>query len=109
MAHTLHLNDPADLNAATDSALASFPIVPDPPAGSILTVLPGSGGIGAGGSNPVTLVDPGVGNSVLLANAGNDTLTTAASNDKLLGGAGNDTFFIRCRNQRESGVPGQRP
>lgn len=66
--------------------------VTDPVAGSTLRVGPGSGGVAAGGSNAVTLVDQYVGNAKLFANSGNDTLVTGA-NDMLVGGSGNDTFF----------------
>lgn len=70
--------------------------VTDPTAGSVLAAAVGSGGVAAGGSNDVTLIDRLVGNVQLIANAGDDTLVANASGDTLVGGPGNDTFFANA-------------
>jgi hypothetical protein len=72
---------------------ATVQTVTDPTAGSVLAAAVGSGGVAAGGSNAVSLVDNVVGNVQLIANSGNDTLAASASGDTLMGGPGNDTFF----------------
>ncbi len=86
-----------DANGNVDGMLATVQqvvaVVTDPTAGSTLAVAAGSGGIEAGGSNAVVLVDRGVGDVQLIANAGDDTLVAGASGDTLAGGPGNDTFF----------------
>jgi hypothetical protein len=86
-----------DANGNTDGMLATVQgvvaTVTNPTAGSVLRAAQGSGGVAAGGSNAVTLVDNTVGNVDLFANAGNDTLVASAAGDTLVGGPGNDTFF----------------